>query len=91
MADEPDFYSTVRVATIDGNLVVEKLASELGTIAGMETNWAKPVAWLDNQTLLIQIHGLEWTDTAILKWNIPQNAIQNFIPGTFMDFVYPPQ
>lgn len=91
MADEPDFYSTVRVATIDGNLVVEKLASELGTIAGMETNWAKPVAWLDDQTLLVQIHGLEWTDTAILKWNIPQNAIQYFIPGTFMDFVYPPQ
>jgi hypothetical protein len=91
MSETPDFYSTVRVARINGEILAEKQASELGAAIGKESNWARPVAWLDDQTLLVQVHGMEWSDTAILKWDITTNVIQYYVTGAFIDFVYPPQ
>lgn len=91
MAETPDFKSTIRVATINGELLAERSASEFGMAAGIDSNWAKPVAWLDDQALLVQVHGLEWTNSAIVKWNIGENTLQYLIPGIFIDFIYPPQ
>lgn len=91
MAETPDFNSTIRVASIKGELLAERAANDFGMAAGIESNWAKPVAWLDDQTLLVQVHGLEWTNSAIIKWNISENTLQFLIPGIFIDFVYPPQ
>jgi len=86
MAETPDFHSRIRVADMNGNLVVDMSDTILSSLHSEWTHvW--PVAWLDAQTLLLQIG---WGDTAVLvRLSLVDQTPTYFVPGSFIGFMYP--
>lgn len=90
MAETPNFRTTVRVGQIDGAAVADLPMDAFEGAAGIgPLSWAEPVDWLDNQTLLVQVRGQEWSQTVLLTYNIISQEIGYLAPGEFVGLMYP--
>jgi hypothetical protein len=90
MAETPNFTSTVRVGQRDGTILADLPMSKFEGAAGVgSVSRAEPVAWLDNQTLLVQVRGQEWSQVALLRYNVLNGEISYQVPGEFLGVVYP--
>lgn len=86
MAETPDFHSRIRAADLEGNLVLDLQDS---AFSGLHSSWThvRPVAWLDEQTLLVQ---LGWGGTAVLaRLPLSDPTPVFFANGAFVGFTYP--
>jgi len=88
MDDPITFHSLLRIGTTGGALVADFQAADFNAVAGFEVMWASPVGWLDNDSLLIQIGGLDWHNDAIIRLDLPGSLflVSN---GNFIDLTYP--
>ncbi len=90
VAETPNFTSLVRIADLNGNslasLPVETLASVTGVV---NPTWAKPVGWLDAETLLVEIRGDDWNNPALVRVRFDGSGIAYLASGSFAGFVYP--
>ena len=50
---------------------------------------AEPVDWLDNQTVIVQVRGQEWSQVALLRYNVLSQEISYLAPGEFVGLMYP--
>ncbi len=89
MNDPPDFHSRIRVATTTGNILLNLADNAFTAAANFPVTWVQPVAWLDNQTLLVQAGGMESGWNAVVKVSIPDGAISLFTSGRFVGLYYP--
>ncbi len=89
MGDPPDFHSRVRVASTTGSVLLNLNDDGFNGIAGYTVSWVQPVAWLDNQTLLVQVGGIESGQNTVTKVNVPDGAISLFTGGSFVGLYYP--
>lgn len=90
MAEVPTFTSTVRVGQNNGVIVADLPASIFENAAGIGSIYrADPVAWLDNQILLIQVRGQEWSQAALLRYNVISREIVYLASGEFAGLLYP--
>jgi len=89
MSLTPNFTSRVKAATIDGNVVLNIPAANFDSIIGMTTSWTEPVGFIDNSNVLIQVRGLDWSDSFIVKVDLATQAVTLFCPGIFLGFYYP--
>ena len=90
--DQPVSYqSVVRIGDLaSGNMVVEIEDSIISQyINGNTVSFMKPVGWLDNQTLLIQVHGEDWGQTSLMAYSMTDNTLAHFCDGSFVGFAYP--
>ena len=89
MGDPPDFHSRVRVASTTGSVLFNLTDDAFNGIAGFTVSWVQPVAWLDNQTLLVQVGGIDSGQNSVAKVNVPDGAISLFTSGSFVGLYYP--
>ena len=90
MAEVPTFKSTVRAGQNNGVIVADLPASIFENTAGIGSIYrADPVAWLDNQTLLVQVRGQEWSQAALLHYNVISREIVYLASGEFAGLLYP--
>jgi hypothetical protein len=89
--DQPStFHETIRIGTLDGNVVTEIPDTSLLAISGFtEIGSAVPVGWLDTQTLALEIKNLTGDNTAILKVGADGTGISVLATGSFISFIYP--
>lgn len=89
MSETPNFHSTVRVGTIRGEWLADYPDIMFADSLGTPVTRAEPAGWLDENRLLVQIHGVEWYETTLAVVDTASGAITFFAPGVFLGFVYP--
>jgi hypothetical protein len=90
MAETPTFHTTVRLGDLNGNLLGDFPAASLSGASGLSSvQWAEPVTWLDDQTLIIMVRGEQWDQTALVKLDVPSKGLSYFGQGTFIGLLYP--
>lgn len=82
---------TVRVAQLSGEEIVAELdlefaarAAELAPVVRM-----RPVGWLDEDQLLIEVSGSARQQSALVRMDVSTGSISLFSPGRFLTFTYP--
>jgi hypothetical protein len=90
MAETPDFKSTVRVGQMDGTVVADLPMKNFKNAVGIGSiSRAEPVEWLDNQTVIVQVRGQEWSRAALLRYNVASQETSYLASGEFIGLVYP--
>jgi hypothetical protein len=91
IADQPStFRETVRIGTVDGNIVNEIPDSALLAATGFpDIGWVIPVGWLDTNTLAVEVRAFNVENICILRVNIDGTSISNLATGSFIGFLYP--
>jgi hypothetical protein len=90
MAEVPSFTATVRVGQQDGTVVADLPMKNFEAAAGIGTvSRAEPVGWLDNQTVIVQVRGQEWSQVAQLHYNVGTGETSYLVPGEFVGLMYP--
>lgn len=90
MAEVPSFKATVRVGQNNGAIVADLPMNAFESAAGIGSiSRAEPVAWFDNQTLIVQARGPEWDKAALLRYNVISREITYLAQGEFIGLLYP--
>ena len=90
MGETSTFTSTVRVGQRDGAVTADLPMNTFEGTAGIgPLSRAGPVEWLDNQTLIVQVRGLEWSQVALLRYNVLSQEISYLAPGEFIGLLQP--
>lgn len=90
MAEVPNFKSTVRIGQNNGALIADLPASAFESAAGIGTLYrADPVAWLDTQTVLVQVRGQEWDQAVLVRYNVVSQEMGYLVSGSFVGLLYP--
>jgi hypothetical protein len=88
--DDYEYDLTVRV----GNLETGEVELEIDENAAMlalginAISQLQPVGWLDADTLLIQVRGLDWSNDMLLQMRLSERQLTQFSRGAFISFVY---
>jgi hypothetical protein len=90
MAEVPSFTATVRVGQNNGVIVADLPMKSFEGAAGVgPVSRAEPVTWLDNETVIVQVRGEEWSQVAQLRYNVRSQEINYLAPGEFVGLLYP--
>jgi hypothetical protein len=90
MAEVPNFKSTVRVGQNDGTIIADLPSNTFESAAGLGPVYrADPAAWLDNQTLIVQVRGEEWNQVVLLRYNVLSGESTYLASGKFVGLLYP--
>ena len=90
MAMTPDFKDTVRVGQMNGAVIADLPMKSFEDAAGIGSiSRAEPIEWLDDQTVIVQVRGQEWSQTALLRYNVASQETSYLAPGEFIELVYP--
>ncbi len=91
LTGEPEFKPVIRVGdTSSGAVLAEMDKTAAAQAAGWGiVTWMKPVGFLDNQTVLVEARGEDWSTVALLKYDLAANSVGLFHSGSFSGFVYP--
>ena len=91
IADQPPtFHETIRIATLDGNILTEVSDTSLINISGFpEIVWVIPIGWLDAQTLALEVRGSKWDTACIMSIKFDGSSLTYIAPGSLVGFLYP--
>ena len=90
MADVPNFYATIRIATLKGEPVAEITEAAIASVTGaQDVSGMRSVGWLDGQTLLLEVHLDEWDNVSLMRVNFDGSGLATLAPGSFAGFLYP--
>jgi hypothetical protein len=90
MAEVPNFKATVRVGQNNGAIVADLPMNAFESAAGVgPIIRAEPVAWLDNQTVIVQARGYDWDQSVLLRYNVSSRETAYLAPGEFVGLLYP--
>jgi hypothetical protein len=90
MAEVSTFKSSVRIGQTNGAIVADLPMNTFENTAGIgPISRAEPVAWLDNQTVIVQARGPEWNQVSLLRYNVVSREITYLAPGEFIGLLYP--
>jgi hypothetical protein len=89
-AQPSTFHETIRIATVDGNILTEIPDSSLINISGFQDiGWVVPLGWLDEQTLALEVRGFSSAGACILSVKFDGSGLTFIAPGSFVGFLYP--
>ena len=85
------FHARVRVGDISNGKLLQDIPITLVTQAtGLEeVVFMRPVGWLDDETLLIQVDHTGWEQSTLVRLAIDSGELSLFCPGRFLAFSYP--
>lgn len=89
MADVPNFHATIRIATTSGAITAEIPDSVLADVLGKKVEWATPVGWLDNETLILEVRLGSWGNVSLLRVRFDGSGMTYLAPGSFVGFLFP--
>ena len=91
MISEPsNFHPLVRIGDIQNGGVVRELVDTAAaqTINGDRATFLRPVGWLTNEILLVEIRGQDWGDVSLLRYDVLSGGLSLFSSGNFVGFGY---
>jgi len=89
MALEPNYSSRIRIGMTDGGIIQDVSDAQIAQAAGYsKVSFMKPVGWLDNQTLLVEVRKEDWGQAALVKIDALSGAVSEYCAGTFSGFAY---
>ncbi len=89
MAEVPSFSATVRIARTDGILVKDLPMDSFRDVSGLgAVQWAGPVGWLDDASLVVQVRGEQWDQAALLLVSVLDGNVSYLATGEFVGFLY---
>ena len=91
MAEVPDFRSRIRVAQLPNvsGLIHDIQDTTFAQLVGSPSvSQMKPVGWLDNQTVLVEVHQESWENVTLVKLDVTTGGLSIFCQGSFVGFVY---
>ncbi|MDK2980749.1 MAG: hypothetical protein PWQ55_1096 [Chloroflexota bacterium] len=77
-----------------GNLENGEVELEIDENAAMQAlgintvDQLQPLGWLDSDTLLIQVRGLDWSNAMLLQMRLSDRQLTQFGRGAFVSFIY---
>jgi hypothetical protein len=82
---------TIRVATLEGQIVAEIPAAQVSQVVGYEVGAGLTLAgWLDGETLLLQVNpGAVAQPVSLLRVRFDGSGLAYLAPGWFVEFLYP--
>lgn len=87
-----DFESVIRIATVSGNILAEFSAADLQQAAGFTNVIIRPVGWLNNQRVLLQVYVTrDYGEKFLLIANTDGTIEETKIMGTFIEMIYADQ
>jgi len=89
MAEVPDFHPTIRIGLTDGSLYSDYPDSHFSTQLGVDVQWVVPAGWLDELTLVLEVRSEDWSNSWVVKMDVPTGAVSLLAPGNFAGFYYP--
>jgi len=51
--------------------------------------WMRPVGWLDENQLLIEVSGADWQPSELVRLDVYSGSLFHLCPGRFLAFIYP--
>ncbi len=91
MISEPsNFHPLVRIGDVQNGSVVKDLvdAAAAQAINGDRTTFMRPVGWLTNEILLVEVRGQDWGDVSLLRYDVISGELSLFSSGNFVGFGY---
>lgn len=91
MAEVPNFRSRIRVAQLPNisGLIHDIQDTAFANLVGSPSvSQMKPVGWLDDQTLLIEVRGESWENVTLVELDVATGGLSVFCQGGFVGFVY---
>lgn len=91
MAEVPDFRSRIRVAqlpNVSGLIHDIQDTSFAKLVSCPNVSHMKPVGWLDDQTLLVEVRGESWENATLVELDVTTGGLSIFCQGSFVGFVY---
>jgi hypothetical protein len=91
MISEPsNFHPLVRIGDIQNGGVVRELADAAAAqaINGDRATFMRPIGWLTNEILLVEIRGQDWGDVSLLRYDVLSGGLSLFSSGNFVGFGY---
>ena len=91
MISEPfNFHPLVRIGDIQNGGVVRELvdAAAAQAINGDRATFMRPIGWLTNEILLVEVHGQDWGDVSLLSYDVISGGLSLFSSGNFVGFGY---
>ena len=91
MISEPfNFHPLVRIGDIQNGGVVRELVDAIAAqaINGDRATFMRPVGWLTNEILLVEIRGQDWGDVSLLRYDVLSGGLSLFSSGNFVGFGY---
>ena len=91
MISEPsNFHPLVRIGNVQNGSVVKDLvdAAAAQAINGDRTTFMRPVGWLTNEILLVEVRGQDWGDVSLLRYDAISGELSHFSSGNFVGFGY---
>ena len=91
MSETPNFHCRIRVTHLGDTpgLVRDITDTALANAMGYPlVSQLKPVGWLDNQTLLIEVRHESWEKASLVKLDVATGKLSEFSKGSFVDFGY---
>jgi hypothetical protein len=88
MDEPPTFRSMVRVGTTDGTLLGDFSMELLSATAGFTVVWAEPVGWVDNDSVLLMVADVDWTNYGVMRLDMP-GTLYWLVSGNFAGLTYP--
>lgn len=90
MAETPTFHTRVRMADINGRVTADLPDDSFAAAASDPTvRWAVPVGWLDGENLLVEVHGDNWHEPALVAVRYDGSDLRYLVSGKFSGFLYP--
>jgi len=91
MISEPsNFHPLVRIGNIQNGSIVKDLvdAAAVQAINGNRATFMRPVGWLTNEILLMEVRGQDWGDVSLLSYDVISDGLSLFSSGNFVGFGY---
>ena len=90
MAEVPNFKATVRVGQNNGTIIADLPMNSFESVAGIPLiSHADPVAWLDIQTVIVQVRGQDWDESRLMQYDVLSRETSYLAPGEFVGLLYP--
>ena len=90
VSEPPNFHPLVRIGDIQNGGVV---GAVVDTSAAQATNnstigFMRPVGWLTNTNLLVEVRGQDWKNASLLRYDVISGEVSIFSSGSFIGFGY---
>ncbi|HEY60714.1 MAG TPA: hypothetical protein G4N92_08555 [Anaerolineae bacterium] len=90
MSMEPNYHSRIRVGLTSGGIIEDLDDAHIAQAAGFSLiTYMKPVGWLDQQTLLVEVRREDWGQVALVIIDALSGSVSKFAAGKFVGFAYP--
>jgi len=90
VSEPSNFHPRIRIGDIQNGGVVRDLmdTSAAQAINGYQATFMRPVGWLNNETLLVEVRGQDWENVSLLRYNVLSGKLSVFSSGSFAGFGY---